>query len=77
MSLSKKSKENGSVGPCKTANYEPSDQELHFSQKVYLSVGLKAFMLKTWVKYSAETYSLRKHAYANILKFLPPKNENF
>ena len=22
-------------------------------------------------------FSLRKHAYSNILKFLPPKNENF
>ena len=24
-----------------------------------------------------ENMSLRKHAYSNILKFLPPKNENF
>ena len=24
-----------------------------------------------------KTFSLRKHAYSNILKFLPPKNENF
>ena len=23
------------------------------------------------------TFSLRKHAYSNILKILPPKNENF
>ena len=25
----------------------------------------------------SEMYSLRKHAYSNILKILPPKNENF
>ena len=25
----------------------------------------------------AAKYSLRKHAYSNILKILPPKNENF
>ena len=25
----------------------------------------------------SQAYTLRKHAYSNILKILPPKNENF
>ena len=29
------------------------------------------------VLFSIQKYSLRKHAYSNILKILPPKNENF
>ena len=36
----------------------------------------------SFIKFTACTYvcceiSLRKHAYSNILKILPPKNENF
>ena len=27
--------------------------------------------------YSRNSFSLRKHAYSNIVKILPPKNENF
>ena len=37
---------------------------VYFGGNDYLSLELK-------------DYTLRKHAYSNILKILPPKNENF
>ena len=33
--------------------------------------------LEGFVMYVKQLISLRKHAYSNILKILPPKNENF
>ena len=45
------------------AYFELSHMDLHCTQKrLYKSAGLKA---------------LRKHAYSNILKIFPPKNEHF
>ena len=35
------------------------------------------FKMNIWSLHCLYTYTLRKHAYSNILKFLPPKNENF
>ena len=43
--------------------------------KLFRSLMHGAYIYSTLLKGSG--YALRKHAYSNILKILPPKNENF
>ena len=37
---------------------------------------IRNFYLKIFI-FGGKIFTLRKHAYSNILKILPPKNENF
>ena len=52
-----------------------SSQRLRLKRFLY---SLWSFAKKLWALFSYyDSFSLRKHAYSNILKILPPKSENF
>ena len=79
-----------SVNPVETAHYEPSHQDLHslpFCFNFWLRPPFGTMVLYQIQRWKVPFQKLRlirifteplwKHAFSNILKFSPPKNENF
>ena len=59
------------------------DFETKFKSKKYFFSGKSVFVLSSVIYFVWQNkedlweHPLRKHAYSNILRILPPKNENF
>ena len=71
-----------SVDPYQTPRYAASDLGLHCLPVILLGVSSLQWVNRTKknpqrATIMARKNTLRKHAYSNILKILPRKNENF